>query len=50
MRMVEIATNLFGYHVNADKVLKSYTLDKNQATLAWHHISDHIFNLHILQL
>ena len=44
MRMVECATNPFGYRVHASEVLKYYTPDKNQATLAQYHISDHNFN------
>jgi len=47
MRMVEIATNPNGYHVHAGAVLKHYAPDKNQATPAQYHISDHNVNLDI---
>jgi len=45
--LVEVATNPFGYCVHAGEVFKRYTSDKNQATPARYHISDHNFNLYI---
>jgi hypothetical protein len=47
MHMVEIAMNPQGYRVHAGEVLKCYTPDKNQATPAQYHISDHNFNMDI---
>jgi hypothetical protein len=45
VRVVEIATNPFGYRVHAVVVLKHYAPDKNQATTTrYHHISDLNFN------
>jgi hypothetical protein len=46
-RMVEIATNPYGYRVHAGEVLKRYTPDKNQATPARYHISGNNYNLDI---
>jgi hypothetical protein len=42
--MVEVATNPFGYRVHAGEVFNHYAPDKNQATPAQYHISDH--NIH----
>jgi len=47
MRLVEIVTNPQGYRVHAGAVLKRYAPDKNQATPARYHISNHNFNLDI---
>jgi hypothetical protein len=46
---LEIAMNPFGYCVLAGAVIKHYTSANNRATPARYDISDHIFNLHILQ-
>jgi len=47
MRMVKISTNPQGYRVHAVAVLKRYAPEKNQATPARYHISDHNFTLDI---
>jgi len=47
MRLASIATNPNGYRVHAGAVLKRYAPDKNQATPARYHISDHNINLDI---
>jgi hypothetical protein len=46
--MGEITTNLKDYRIHAVEVFKCYSPDKNLATAAQHHMSDHNFNLHIL--
>jgi hypothetical protein len=48
-RMVQIATNPFGYRVHAGAVLLSYAPDNNQATLKQYHISDYNINLAIIR-
>jgi len=47
MCLASFATNPNGYRVHAGAVLKCYAADKNQATPATYHISDHNFNLDI---
>jgi len=47
MRMVDIATNPFGYHVHAGEVLKRYAADENQTLPAQYHIAGHHFYLDI---
>jgi len=48
MRLVEIDMNPCSYGVHAGAELQHYTPEKNQATHAKYHLSDHNCNLEIL--